>query len=51
MTDDELLFYSLCGPLEDAIELIDEGQLDQAKALLGRTLQRAREKAGLADSK
>lgn len=42
MTDEELLFCSLCGPLEDAIELIDAGRLDAAKALLARTVEQAR---------
>lgn len=42
MTEEELLFCTLCGPLEDAIDLINAGRLDAAKALLSRTLEQAR---------
>lgn len=42
MTESEINFCLLCGTLEDAIELIDEGQLVAAKALLERTLKEAR---------
>ncbi len=41
MTEEELLFCTLCGPLQDAVELIDKGQLDTAKALLCRILKQA----------
>ncbi|MEG1657996.1 MAG: hypothetical protein RR288_02965 [Oscillibacter sp.] len=46
MTEDELKFCLLCGTLEDAIELIDAGKLERAKALLERTLEQARRIAG-----
>lgn len=42
MDDNQLQFYTLCGPIEDAIELIDAGRTDAAKALLERILERAR---------
>ena len=41
MTEHELRFCLLCGTLEDAIDLIDAGKLEAAKALLERTLEQA----------
>ena len=40
-----LQFLMLCGPLEDAIDLIDAGRIDSARALLVRMLDRAKEQA------
>ena len=45
MTEEELKYCALCGPLEDAIEMIDRGQLEAAKALLERILVQARRMA------
>lgn len=42
MKEETLLFLTLCAPLQDAIDLIDAGELDRAKALLRRTLDRAK---------
>ena len=42
VTDEELLFCGLCASLEDAIQLMDAGCLDAARALLERTLDQAR---------
>ena len=41
----ELQFLMLCGPLEDAIDLIDAGKVDSARALLERMLDRAKDQA------
>lgn len=41
MTEDKLRFCLLCGSLEDAIELMDAGKLETAKALLERMLEQA----------
>lgn len=43
MTDEELLFCTLCAPLADAIDLIDSGEPECARALLQRLLRRAEE--------
>lgn len=43
MTDDELDFCILCGPLADAVELMDEGNTAGARAIMERILQRAQE--------
>ena len=40
-----LQFLMLCGPLEDAIELIDAGKVESARALLTRLLDRAKDQA------
>lgn len=37
-----MAFCMLCAPLEDAIDLIDAGELERAKALLERVLEQAR---------
>lgn len=41
LTDEELKFYILCGPLEDAIDLLEQGQCEKARALLQRILEQA----------
>ena len=38
----DLQFLMLCGPLEDAIDLIDDGKVTSARALLERMLDQAR---------
>ncbi|MPM88044.1 hypothetical protein SDC9_135145 [bioreactor metagenome] len=43
MTDDELDFCILCGPLADAVELLDEGNAAAARAIMMRVLRRAQE--------
>lgn len=43
MTDDELDFCILCGPLADAVELLDEGNATAARAIMVRVLRRAQE--------
>lgn len=43
MTDGELEFCALCGPLEDALEMLDSGDTLGARAVLERVLLRARE--------
>lgn len=43
MTDNELDFCMLCGPLEDAIDMLDAGNTKGAKAVMLRVLQRAQE--------
>ena len=40
-----LQFLMLCGPLEDAIDLIDAGKVESARALLTRLLDRAKYQA------
>ena len=45
MREKELQFLMLCGPLEDAIDLIDAGKVDSARALLERMLDRAKDQA------
>ena len=45
MREKRLQFLMLCGPLEDAIDLLDAGQVDSARALLTRLLDRAKEQA------
>lgn len=45
MREKELQFLLLCGPLEDAIELIDAGKVEYAKALLMRMLEQAKSQA------
>ena len=40
-----LQFLMLCGPLEDAIDLIDAGKAESARALLIRLLDRAKDQA------
>lgn len=42
MRYEEIQFCALCAPLEDAIDMIDAGRLDAAKALLERVLEQAR---------
>ena len=34
MTDDELEFCTLCGPLADALEMLDEGNTAGARAIM-----------------
>ena len=41
MTDKELSFCALCGPLEDAIEMMDSGNM--AGAVMKRVLAQAQE--------
>ncbi|BAK99104.1 hypothetical protein OBV_19060 [Oscillibacter valericigenes Sjm18-20] len=43
MTDDELDFCTLCGPLADAMEMLDDGNIAGARAIMERFLQRAQE--------
>ena len=45
MREKELQFLMLCDPLEDAIDLIDAGKVDSARALLERMLDRAKDQA------
>lgn len=45
MREKDLQFLMLCGPLEDAIDLIDAGKVDSARALLERMLGRAKDQA------
>ena len=45
MREKKLQFLMLCGPLEDAIDLIDAGKVDSARALLERMLDRAKDQA------
>ena len=40
-----LQFLMLCGPLEDAIDLIDAGKVESARAMLTRLLDRAKDQA------
>ena len=40
-----LQFLMLCGPLEDASDLIDAGKVESARALLTRLLDRAKDQA------
>ena len=40
-----LQFLMLFGPLEDAIDLIDAGKVESARALLTRLLDRAKDQA------
>ena len=40
-----LQFLMLCGPLEDAIDLIDAGKVESARALMTRLLDRAKDQA------
>ena len=47
MREKELQFLMLCGPLEDAIDLIDAGKVDSARALLERMLDRVEEALGV----
>jgi hypothetical protein len=43
MTDKELSFCALCGPLEDAIEMMDSGNMAGARAVMKRVLAQAQE--------
>ena len=45
MREKRLQFLMLCGPLEDAIDLIDAGKVESARALLIRLLERAKTQA------
>ena len=45
MREKRLQFLMLCGPLEDAIDLIDAGKVESARALLIRLLDRAKTQA------
>ena len=45
LREKRLQFLMLCGPLEDAIALIDAGKVESARALLVRMLDRAKEQA------
>ena len=45
MREKRLQFLMLCGPLEDAIDLIDAGKVESARALLTRLLDRAKDQA------
>ena len=45
MREKGLQFLMLCGPMEDAIDLIDAGKVDSARALLERMLDRAKDQA------
>lgn len=43
MTEDELNLYSLCGPLADAIDMLDAENVPGARAVLARILERAQQ--------
>ena len=45
LREKRLQFLMLCGPMEDAIDLIDAGKVDAARALLERMLDRAKDQA------
>ena len=45
MREKDLQFLMLCGPLEDAIDMIDAGKVESARALLIRLLDRAKAQA------
>ena len=45
LREKRLQFLMLCGPLEDAIDLIDAGKVESARALLIRLLDRAKDQA------
>ena len=45
LREKRLQFLMLCGPLEDAIDLIDAGKVESARALLTRLLDRAKDQA------
>ena len=45
MREKNLQFLMLCGPMEDAIDLIDAGKVDSARALLERMVDRAKDQA------
>ncbi|MCI2058519.1 MAG: hypothetical protein LKJ80_04855 [Oscillibacter sp.] len=47
MTDEELRYFALCGPLEDAIDLLDAGKTQAARALLERLLSEAKRGSGI----
>ena len=42
LREKRLQFLMLCGPLEDAIDMIDAGKVESARALLIRLLDRAK---------
>lgn len=42
MTDDKMLYYALCAPLEDAVALLDQGDVATAKKLLQRMLEQTK---------
>lgn len=41
MSEEELEFCTLCGPLADAVEMLDEGNIEGAKAVMLRVIRRA----------
>jgi len=43
MTNDELEFCTLCGPLADALVMLDDGDTVRARAIMERVLQMAQE--------
>lgn len=43
MTDRELEFCMLSGPVADALDMLEAGNLEGAKAVLRRVVQRAQE--------
>lgn len=43
MSEEELEFCTLCGPLADAVEMLDEGNIEGAKAVMLRVIRRAQE--------
>lgn len=43
MTNQELSFCTLCGPLEDAMEMMDSGNMAGARAVIKRILAQAQE--------
>lgn len=43
MTEKELEFCILCAPLSDAIEMLDEGNIEGAKAVLQRIISRVQD--------
>ena len=45
LREKRLQFLMLCGPLEDAIDMIDAGKVESARALLIRLLDRAKAQA------
>ena len=45
LREKQLQFLMLCGPLEDAIDLMDAGKVESARALLIRLLDRAKDQA------
>lgn len=51
LTDGELEFCILCGPLEDALDMLDSGDAAGARAVLERVVLRARELCAMEERK